>query len=84
MELEQVVRKYETDLLRLPYVVGVGMGFVQEKEVIQVFVSKKVPRSQLKAAEQIPTQLVRWYSKTGTQYRDKLFYIRGVSDEKTV
>jgi hypothetical protein len=22
--------------------------------------------------------------KTGTQYRDKLFYIRGVSDEKTV
>ncbi|MGG0043276.1 hypothetical protein [Bacillus tropicus] len=55
MELEQVVRKYETDLLRLPYVVGVGMGFVQGKEVIQVFVSKKVPRSQLKAVEQIPT-----------------------------
>ncbi|MGR5968839.1 transposase [Bacillus paranthracis] len=25
---------------------------------------------------------MRWYSKTGTQYRDKLFYIRGVSDEK--
>ncbi|MHA2896433.1 hypothetical protein [Bacillus cereus] len=57
MELEQVVRKYETDLLRLPYVVGVGMGFVQGKEVIQVFVSKKVPRSQLKAVEQIPTPL---------------------------
>ncbi|PEZ41316.1 hypothetical protein CN345_07925 [Bacillus thuringiensis] len=57
MELEQVVRKYETDLLRLPYVVGVGMGLVQGKEVIQVFVSKKVPRFQLKAVEQIPTQL---------------------------
>jgi hypothetical protein len=28
--------------------------------------------------------IMRWYSKTGTQYRDKLFYIRGVSDEKTV
>ncbi|PEO39953.1 hypothetical protein CN555_06315 [Bacillus wiedmannii] len=28
--------------------------------------------------------VMRWYSKTGTQYRDKLFYIRGVSDEKTV
>ncbi|MGU3443918.1 hypothetical protein ACLBXI_29900 [Bacillus cereus] len=28
--------------------------------------------------------ILRWYSKTGTQYRDKLFYIRGVSDEKTV
>ncbi|EOQ57233.1 hypothetical protein IAY_07188 [Bacillus cereus TIAC219] len=27
---------------------------------------------------------LRWYSKTGTQYRDKLFYMRGVSDEKTV
>ncbi|EEM19429.1 hypothetical protein bthur0001_54390 [Bacillus thuringiensis serovar tochigiensis BGSC 4Y1] len=27
---------------------------------------------------------LRWYSKTGTQYRYKLFYIRGVSDEKTV
>ncbi|MGE6964105.1 transposase [Bacillus thuringiensis] len=25
---------------------------------------------------------MRWYSKTGTQYRDKLFYVRGVSDEK--
>lgn len=57
MELEKVVRKYETDLLRLPYVVGVGMGFVQGKEVIQIFVSKKVPRSQLKAEEQIPAQL---------------------------
>ncbi|KXY72254.1 MULTISPECIES: hypothetical protein [Bacillus] len=57
MELEQVMRKYETDLLHLPYVVGVGMGFVQGKDVIQVFVSKKVPRSQLKAAEQIPIQL---------------------------
>jgi len=32
-----------------------------------------------------PTRFpLRWYSKTGTQYRDKLFYIRGVSDEKTV
>ncbi|HDR4949090.1 hypothetical protein NPM06_32590 [Bacillus cereus] len=57
MELEQVVHKYETDLLRLPYVVGVGMGFAQGKEVIQVFVSKKVPCSQLKDTEQIPTQL---------------------------
>ncbi|HFK1409735.1 TPA: hypothetical protein ACGXKU_005949, partial [Bacillus cereus] len=33
MELEQVVCKYETNLLRLPYVVGVGMGLVQGKEV---------------------------------------------------
>ncbi|OQR53565.1 hypothetical protein [Bacillus sp. CDB3] len=57
MELEKVVRKYEVDLLRLPYVVGVGMGFVQGKEVIQVFVSKKVPRSELKVEEQIPAQL---------------------------
>ncbi|OQR53572.1 hypothetical protein [Bacillus sp. CDB3] len=57
MELEKVVRKYEVDLLRLPYVVGVGMGFSQGKEVIQVFVSKKVPRSQLKVEEQIPAQL---------------------------
>ncbi|OQR53332.1 hypothetical protein [Bacillus sp. CDB3] len=30
------------------------------------------------------SKYMRWYSKTGTQYRDKLFYIRGVSDEKTV
>ncbi|MDA1775355.1 hypothetical protein PDJ95_29385 [Bacillus cereus] len=63
MELEQVVRKYEKDLLRLPYVVGVGMGFIQGKEVIQVFVSKKIPRSQLKAAEQIPTQLETYPTK---------------------
>ncbi|MBJ8113614.1 hypothetical protein JDS99_29200 [Bacillus cereus group sp. N6] len=57
MELEQVVHKYETGLLRLPYVVGVGMGFIGGKEVIQIFVSKKVPRSQLKVEEQIPVQL---------------------------
>ncbi|XLP22112.1 phage replisome organizer N-terminal domain-containing protein [Bacillus toyonensis] len=27
---------------------------------------------------------MRWYSKTGTQYRDKLFYIRGVSKRRNV
>ncbi|NMW17296.1 hypothetical protein COJ60_30435 [Bacillus cereus] len=62
MELEKVVRKYETNLLRLPYVVGVGMGLVQGKEVIQVFVSKKVPRSQLKKEEQIPAQLGTYFT----------------------
>ncbi|PEL96128.1 hypothetical protein CN602_26660 [Bacillus cereus] len=57
MELEKVIQKYEADLLRLPYVMGVGMGFVQGKEVIQVFVSKKVPFSQLKKEEHVPVQL---------------------------
>ncbi|MCQ6531097.1 hypothetical protein, partial [Bacillus mycoides] len=33
-------------------------------------------------AGSIQRDIMRWYSKTGTQYRDKLFYIRGVSDEK--
>ena len=57
MELEKVIRKYEADLLRLPYVVGVGMGLLNGKEVIQVFVSKKVPHFQLKEEEHIPAQL---------------------------
>ncbi|QDZ76505.1 hypothetical protein [Bacillus cereus] len=57
MELEKVIRKYEDDLLRLPNVVGVGMGILHEKEVIQVFVSKKLPRSQLKEEDLIPVQL---------------------------
>ncbi|MBG0969457.1 hypothetical protein [Bacillus sp. SRB3LM] len=57
MELEKVIQKYEADLLRLPYVIGVGMGLIQGKEVIQVFVSKKVPYSQLKKEERVPVQL---------------------------
>ncbi|MBJ8113835.1 hypothetical protein JDS99_30535 [Bacillus cereus group sp. N6] len=57
MELEKVIRKYEVDLLRLPNVVGVGMGILHEKEVVQVFVSKKVRRCQLKEEDIIPTQL---------------------------
>nr|WP_301336153.1 hypothetical protein [Bacillus cereus] len=40
MELEQVVRQYETDLLRLPYVVGVGMGFVHNHLNRDIYVPK--------------------------------------------
>lgn len=57
MELEKVIRKYEVDLLCLPNVVGVGMGILHEKEVIQVFVSKKLPRSRLREEDLIPAQL---------------------------
>lgn len=57
INIESVRRKYENDLMRLPNVTGVGIGEREGKEVLKVFVTRKVPDSELKAGEVVPKAL---------------------------
>ncbi len=57
MGIEEVQRKYEAHLMQLPNVNGVGIGQKAGKEVIKVFVTRKVPESALRADEVIPKTL---------------------------
>jgi hypothetical protein len=54
METRVVKEKHETHLLTLANVVGVGIGARDGKEVVKVFVSRKVPESSLRASDVIP------------------------------
>lgn len=49
MSIKSVMRKYEELLLRLPNVTGVGIGEKAGKDVIIVFVKKKLPESVVEA-----------------------------------
>jgi hypothetical protein len=49
--------RHEADLLSLPNVTGVGIGERAGKPVIKVFVTEKVPASELAPGERVPTSL---------------------------
>ena len=59
----QVKEKSEAQLMELPNVVGVGVGLREEggeytsEVVVVVFVSEKVPATQLKKDELIPAEI---------------------------
>lgn len=57
MNIEGALKKHEAMLMRLPHVTGVGIGEKNGKEVIIVFVKKKVPESQLEKSAVIPKHL---------------------------
>lgn len=57
MDIKTVLRKYEERLMRLPNVTGVGITEKNEKEVIIVFVTHKVPESDLQPHEIVPKTL---------------------------
>jgi hypothetical protein len=57
VSIQSVKRKFEDQLLRLPNVTGVGIGDREGREVLKVFVSQKVPESDLKSNEIIPEVL---------------------------
>ncbi len=57
MSIESVMRKYEAQLIRLPNVTGVGIGEKKGKEVIIVFVRRKVSEAVLQPSEIIPKAL---------------------------
>ena len=57
MSIEPVRQKYEEQLMRLPNVMGVGIGEKDGKEIIVVFVTQKVPESSLERQEIIPKRL---------------------------
>lgn len=57
MTAESVLRKYEEQLMQLPNVTGVGIGEKNGKEVIIVFVKRKVSQSELRPTEIIPKEV---------------------------
>jgi hypothetical protein len=57
MDIETVLKKYEGQLIQIPNVTGVGIGEKSGKEVIIVFVRKKIPEAALRPNEIIPKEL---------------------------
>jgi hypothetical protein len=57
MSIQEVQRKYEEQLMRLPNVTAVGLGETNGKPVIKVFVTHKVSASELRPEELIPKTL---------------------------
>jgi hypothetical protein len=50
-------RRHETELLALPNVTGVGIGEGAGGPVIKVFVTEKVPESELAPEQRVPSHL---------------------------
>ena len=62
-EIQKIKEKYEKDLLLLPNVSGVGIGYKITKGnqadalCLKVYVSKKIPSQKLSKNQMIPAQL---------------------------
>ena len=69
MSIESVMRKYEVQLMRLPNVTGVGIGEKKGKEVIIVFVKRKVPEDALEPSEIIPKTLESYETNVEEEIR---------------
>ena len=57
IDIESVRKKYEEQLMEMANVVAVGIGEKAGKEVIMVFVTVKIPESDLQAGELVPKEL---------------------------
>jgi hypothetical protein len=57
MTIEAAQQQHQDELMRLPNVVGVGIGERGGKRVIKVLVTHKVPASALKPEEVIPKKV---------------------------
>lgn len=57
MSIEAVKMKHEDRLMKLPNVTGVGIGENKGKAIIKVFVTHKVPESELRPQEIIPKSI---------------------------
>ncbi|MEO8417862.1 MAG: hypothetical protein ABI475_03970 [Methylophilaceae bacterium] len=57
MNIESSRRKYEDQMLQLPNVTGIGIGQRAGKDVIKIFVTRKLPESALQPHEIIPKTL---------------------------
>lgn len=54
MTIKEAKEKHETTLMRLPNVIGVGLGNKAGQPVITVLVTQKIPFAQLLPQEVIP------------------------------
>lgn len=57
MSIKSVKKKYEDRLMSLPNVTGIGIGKRAEKEILIVFVTKKVPETELDPSQVVPKLL---------------------------
>ncbi|TVQ40396.1 MAG: hypothetical protein EA384_03180 [Spirochaetaceae bacterium] len=57
MSIEAAKMKHEEHLMRMPNVIGVGIGEKAGKAVIKVFVTHKVPESALRPQAIVPKSL---------------------------
>jgi len=57
LDIGEANARHEGDLLRLPNVIGVGIGMRGTDPIIKVFVTRKLPREALGADELIPETL---------------------------
>jgi len=60
MSIEAVKRNQEQEVMKLPNVIGVGIGEKAGKAVIKVFVTHKVSESALQPHEVVPKMLEEW------------------------
>lgn len=70
MSIEETIRRNQNKLLSLPNVTGLGVGEIEGKEVILVFVKKIVSDSQLNSDQVIP-KIIEGY-KTDVRLEIKL------------
>ena len=57
MSIELVMKQFEDHLMRLPNVNGIAIGEDAGEQVIIVFVTRKLPLSDLRLEERIPDEL---------------------------
>lgn len=60
MKIDSAKAKYEQQLMSLPNVTGVGIGEKAGKQVIKVFVTRKLPETSLRPEEVVPKKLDDW------------------------
>ena len=60
MDIAQARKLHERELLRLPNVVGVGIGERAGEQVIKVYVGRKLPDSELDPSDRIPKSIEGW------------------------
>ena len=57
MNIQEVMKRNEDSLMKLPNVVGVGIGERQGEQIIKVLVKQKMPESSLPPEQIVPKRL---------------------------
>ena len=57
IDINTIRQKYEDQIMELPNVIGVGIGEKAGREVIKVFVTRKISESELQPQEIVPKSL---------------------------
>jgi hypothetical protein len=57
MDITTAMRRHEERILRLANVTGIGIGEDKGRPVIKVFVSRKLPKSELARGQVVPASL---------------------------